>query len=81
MYLKQFLEEEKISQARLARYLNLSYPHVYRIANRKSSPGLLILLRILEFTGDKVTIEDLLSKSDANKLKKWRDKQQDIRRI
>lgn len=70
MDLDEYLWKTRTTQLQFAQKLGV-YPHtINRICQKKTSPKLLMAIRIVEATEGQVTYKDLLRKEDAEKLEK-----------
>lgn len=75
MKLYQFLHENKIGVNEFAEIIGCSDPTISTVKFSKTSPNLLIAMKIHEATGGQVSFEDLLKEDDAVLLGIWREDQ------
>lgn len=83
MKLRQYIENEKITQAEFARRIGFARHNVNKIILEKGQPNLLCAYRIFVATGGQVTMEDLLldkeRKIQNNKKKKKQAKKRALK--
>ena len=70
MDLDEFLWREKETGRNFSIRVGCTEQTVLKVKNRKGSPKLALALKIVEATGGKVTIQELLCEEDDEKIKK-----------
>ena len=60
MKLREYLQEQKISQRELARRLSISYSYIYMIMSGTRRPSVDVAREIVKMTNNEVTLDELL---------------------
>ena len=71
MELFEYIWKSKTSANKLARALDCNANTLGNIKTKKSSPGLLMALKLQKISEGQITLTDLLSDEDKEKWEKW----------
>jgi DNA-binding XRE family transcriptional regulator len=70
MELDEWLWRNKCTRRKIARAIGIHHQTIFNILAKKRTPCLFTAIAIQKFTGNQVTLEELLNEEDTAKLKK-----------